>query len=213
MIPVIVGKDPRNDRLYAYVTFSPDAGAGAVYGYDGYQCCCTGETLGVVSKSDVEEEMVRFPWRIRKYEFMTDAHGVGKWRSAPGIAWEGVNEGSDCRLSLGACDGWFTQGQGRQGGEATRFNKAFFQRGDEKIEIKQPHMMHNVKTGDILLTRSGGGAGVGRPEERDPEAVRMDVRNEIVSMKMARDVYKVVLDPDTLQIDEKSTTALRGKKD
>jgi N-methylhydantoinase B/oxoprolinase/acetone carboxylase alpha subunit len=74
-------------------------------------------------------------------------------------------------------------------------------------------MMHNVKTGDILMTRSGGGAGVGRPEERDPEAVRMDVRNEIVSMKMARDVYKVVLDPDTLQIDEKSTRALRGKKD
>ena len=72
--------------------------------------------------------------------------------------------------------------------------------------------MHNVKTGDILMTRSGGGAGVGRPEERDPEAVRIDVRNELVSLERARDVYKVVLNPDTLQIDEKATRALRGNK-
>jgi N-methylhydantoinase B len=211
MIPVIVGNDPRNGRLYAYVTFCPDAGAGAIYGYDGYQCCCTGDTLGVVSKSDAEEEMVRFPWRIKRYEFMSDAHGAGKWRSAPGIAWEGVNEGSDCRLSLGACDGWFTQGQGRQGGEATRFNKAYIQRADEQIEIKQPHLMHNIKMGEILVTRSGGGAGVGRPEERDPEAVRMDIKNELVSINMARDIYKVVLNPDTLEIDYKATQEMRNK--
>ena len=211
VIPVVTGQDPRNGRLYAYVTFCPDAGAGAVCGYDGYQCCCTGETLGVVSKSDVEEEMVRFPWRIQRYEFMTDAHGAGKWRSAPGIAWEGINEGSDCRLSLGACDGWFTQGEGRQGGQATRFNKAYFQRGGQQIEIKEPHVMHNVKAGDILITRSGGGAGVGRPEERDSEAVRMDVRNELVSLERARDVYKVVIHPETLEIDEAATRALRGK--
>jgi hypothetical protein len=39
----------------------------------------------------------------------------------------------------------------------------------------------------------------------------MDVRNELVSLQRARDVYKVVIDPDTLQIDEKSTRALRGE--
>jgi len=210
VIPVITGMDPRNNKFYAYVTFCPDAGAGAVYGYDGYQCCCTGETLGVVSKSDVEEEMVRFPWRIKRYEFMTDAHGAGKWRSAPGIAWEGENEGSDCRLSLGACDGWFTRGEGRQGGETTRVNRAFFQREDERIEIKEPHVMHNVKSGDMLITRAGGGAGVGSPEERDPEAVRMDVKNELVSIKFAHGVYKVVLNPDTLEIDQNATQALRN---
>ena len=78
MIPVIAGKDPRDNRLYVYVTFCPDAGTGAVYGYDGYQCCFTGEMVGVVSKSDAEEEMVRFPCQVKRYEFMTDAHGVGK---------------------------------------------------------------------------------------------------------------------------------------
>ena len=71
--------------------------------------------------------------------------------------------------------------------------------------------MHTLKTGDKLITRAGGGAGVGNPEERDPEAVRMDVKNELVSINMARDVYKVVLNPDTLEIDYKATQDLRSK--
>ena len=70
--------------------------------------------------------------------------------------------------------------------------------------------MHDLKTGDRFVTLAAGGAGVGRPEERDPEAVRMDVRNELVSPGMARDVYKVVLNPDTLEVDHKATKELRG---
>ena len=58
---------------------------------------------------------------------------------------------------------------------------------------------------------TSGGAGVGVPEERDPEAVRMDVKNELVSLKAARDIYKVVLDPDTLEIDHDATQSLRTK--
>jgi hypothetical protein len=39
----------------------------------------------------------------------------------------------------------------------------------------------------------------------------MDVKNELVSVKAARDIYKVVLDPDNLEIDYKATQSLRGK--
>jgi N-methylhydantoinase B len=56
---------------------------------------------------------------------------------------------------------------------------------------------------------SGGGAGVGRPSERDPEEVLADVRNELVSVQMAKDVYKVVIDPAKMQVLEKETRALR----
>ena len=211
LIPIFVGLDPRTNQLYSYHSFCSDSGAGAVFGYDGYQCCCTGETLGVVSKADAEEEMVRFPWRVRRYEYMTDSHGAGKWRSAPGIIWEGVNEGATCRCTLGACDGWHTQSQGKQGGYATGFNRAYLLRGTEQIDITEPHIMFDVKTGDVFFTKAGGGAGIGPPEERDPEAVRMDVKNELVSIKMARDIYKVILNPDTLAIDYEATQALRSK--
>jgi N-methylhydantoinase B len=61
-----------------------------------------------------------------------------------------------------------------------------------------------------LVCLAGGGAGIGPPAERDPEMVREDVRNGLVSVAWAHDVYKVVLSSETLEIDEEATRALRG---
>jgi N-methylhydantoinase B len=69
-----------------------------------------------------------------------------------------------------------------------------------------------LKAGDIAGSKGGGGAGIGSPEERNPEAVRLDVENEIVSIKAAKDVYKVAIDPASLEIDYKKTKRLRNKK-
>ena len=209
---MMVGTDPRTNELYIYSTFSPVAGAGAVYGYDGYQCCCDMATLGVVSKTDSEEEMVRFPWRTRKYEFMIDSAGAGKWRGAPGIWWEAENLGGDSLTHGGAHGGWNVQATGQQGGYPTPLNRCYIQRGDKQIEIKNPHVIQHLKAGDVLVSQGGGGAGVGPPEERDPEAVRMDVKNELVSLKAARDIYKVILEPETLEIDYEATRNLREER-
>ena len=62
----------------------------------------------------------------------------------------------------------------------------------------------------MLVKHSAGGAGVGDPVGRDPEAVRDDVKNELVTLEAARDVYKVVLDPTTFEIDEDKTSELRA---
>ncbi|KUO74348.1 MAG: hypothetical protein APF81_10195 [Desulfosporosinus sp. BRH_c37] len=208
---MFIGPDLRTGQLYVDISFCPDAGAGATYGYDGYQCFACGASLGVVAKSDAEEEMVRFPWRVTRYEFMADSHGAGKWRGAPGVHWEAVNEAIDCTSNMGPCDGWHTQGQGQLGGYPSPLNKANIRRGDEQIEIKEPHISMQLKAGDIFVAKSGGGAGVGHPEERDPEAVRMDIKNGLVSIEMARNVYKVSVDPETLEIYESATQKMRGK--
>ncbi|MFC1846021.1 hydantoinase B/oxoprolinase family protein [Chloroflexota bacterium] len=207
---MMIGIDPRTNQLYAYISFCPAGAAGAVYGYDGYQCCCDMGTLGVVSKTDAEEEMVRFPWRVSRYEFRTDSNGAGKWRGSSGLWWEGINEGNDCTSICGPNDGFQTQWSGQQGGQATPVNKAYILRGEEKIDIIHPHIIQKLKAQDVFVGNSGGGAGVGKPEERDPEAVRMDVRNELVSIAAARDTYKVVLNPNTLEVDQQATIKLRN---
>lgn len=209
--PLLVGRDIQQDQIYVYTSFGSAGGAGAVSGYDGYQCACDMGTLGVVGKTDAEEEMARFPWDINKYEFMTDSHGAGKWRGAPGIIWEGVNEGSKCDFIGGPWSGFTTQALGQHGGEATPLNKAYILRGEQKIEITQPHMPLELQHDDHLLTMSGGGAGVGKPEERDPESVRSDVRNELVSPEMAKEVYKVIINPETFEIDREATSKLRSQ--
>jgi len=207
--PLVVGNDPKTGELYVYTSFGSAGGAGAVTGFDGYQCACDMGTLGVVGKTNAEEEMVRFPWDIIKYEFRMDAHGAGKWRGAPGIVWEGVNGGGDCFSNGGPWSGFCTEAPGAQGGGAPPLNKAYIVRGNENIEITHPHVPVDLKCGDRLVTLSGGGAGVGQPDERDPEAVRRDVKNELVSLEMARKVYKVSLDPVNLEINWPETQKLR----
>ncbi|MCF8095318.1 MAG: hydantoinase B/oxoprolinase family protein [Desulfobacteraceae bacterium] len=210
--PILVGRDEKSpDGVYVFSSFSSVAGAGAVHGYDGYQCACDMGTLGVVGKSDSEDEMARFPWDILRCEFQTDSHGAGQWRSSPGIIWEAVNEGGDATNMGGPMSGFTTQAPGHQGGAPTQFNKVYKISEGEKTRVENPRLPIHFKTGDHFIISSGGGAAVGRPEQRDPEAVLRDVKNDLVSVQMAKNVYKVVIDPDNLEINQKETEFLRKR--
>ncbi len=204
-----VGQQPDGSGMYVYTSFCPVAGGGAVAGYDGYQCMCDLGTLGVVGKSDVEEEMARFPWHVYQYEFSTDSHGAGRWRGAPGIDWEAANEGGDVNFLGGTWTGLSIPSEGQHGGLSTPLNEGWVLRGSERIDIVEPHRPLQLKGGDHLVIRSAGGAGVGDPAERDPEAVLADVQNGLVSADMARQVYKVAIDPEALGVDQAATELLR----
>ncbi len=206
----IFGQDYRNNQLYICVTFNTDGGPGAVYGYDAHQNGVHIATLGSVSKADVEEEEIRFPWRYQRYEYCTDSCGAGKWRGAPGIHWEIANEGGEAMMSTGNSQGETTKGPGALGGHPTPFNKCYVTRGKEQVTFKVGRI-YPIYPKDVITKISGGGAGVGNPEEREPEKVREDVVKEFVSLKAARDIYKVIIDPDTLEIDQAATKSLRTK--
>ena len=203
------GTNLRTGEKYVKTSFDYDGSAGAVYGFDGYAGATTIGTLGSVNRGNVEEEEIRVPWRITKYTFATDFSGAGKWRGGPGIHWEAVNEGSDAGMATGSSDGDVMLGPGALGGHPTPPCRTYIRRGEELIRIK-PHRMAQLQTGDVVVKHSSGGAGVGLPEERDPEKVCEDVLNELVSLEAARDVFKVVLDPVTLQVDQEKTGVLRG---
>lgn len=58
--------------------------------------------------------------------------------------------------------------------------------------------------GQYLRMVNPCGGGWGDPEERDPEAVRQDVLNDLISRERADSVYGVVL-TDELEVDEAAT--------
>ncbi|MBF8265278.1 MAG: Hydantoin utilization protein B [Dehalococcoidia bacterium] len=60
---------------------------------------------------------------------------------------------------------------------------------------------------DVLFQEWNGGGGYGDPIERDPESVKADIANGLVSLKYARQVYGVVVEPDTGEIDRGKTLA------
>jgi N-methylhydantoinase B len=56
-----------------------------------------------------------------------------------------------------------------------------------------------------------GGGGFYAPENRDPQSVADDVIDGLVSLQHARERYRVVIDPDTLEVDRAATDQLRGR--
>ena len=200
--------DPRTNERYVRTSFDYDGSSGAVWGYDGYQGKL-GPSLGAVTRGEIEEMEIRIPWRMLKYTMVADFSGAGRWRGGPGVHWEAVNEGSDGGIATGSSDGDEVLGAGAAGGHSMPPCRTYLRRDGTDIRLK-PHRMFDVKTGDILIKHSAGGGGVGDPAERDPEAVREDVKNELVSLETARDTYKVVIDPATFEIDEHQTKALRA---
>ena len=63
--------------------------------------------------------------------------------------------------------------------------------------------------GDVVISKSGGGGGVGHPVDREIEKVAWDALNEYITVETARNIYGVVLDPKTFEIDHKATEKLR----
>jgi N-methylhydantoinase B len=67
-------------------------------------------------------------------------------------------------------------------------------------------MLH---AGDAYWSEAGGGGGYGNPLERPAAQVQLDVAEGYVSVGAARDVYGIVLDAATLQLDQAATARRR----
>ncbi|MCL7388481.1 MAG: hydantoinase B/oxoprolinase family protein, partial [Thaumarchaeota archaeon] len=83
-----------------------------------------------------------------------------------------------------------------------------YKQGEEPKIVRKVAAV-KLRKGDMVSLRSGGGGGWGDPLERDPELVRMDVKNEYITIDIARNIYGVVLDPATLEIKWNETKKLR----
>ena len=67
-----------------------------------------------------------------------------------------------------------------------------------------------VEADHLIVTETPGGGGWGDPKLRDPQAVRRDVLEGLVSAERAREVYRVSINPGTMTIDESETRALQS---
>jgi N-methylhydantoinase B len=74
-------------------------------------------------------------------------------------------------------------------------------------------LVARLETGDAFRVRSGGGGGHGSPLARPIEDVAHDVRQGYVSVASAAELYGVVVDPVTLEVDRVETRRLRAARD
>lgn len=208
------GVDRAGKRFFT-AQFSSHGGSGAVWGHDGWPHLGMFSALGALRKGNVETIESRYPWRILKYDMRRDSAGDGRWRGGLGVHIEWLNDSDkEHAFTTGNADGILTDVYAIQGGRIPERNQQYLlkKKSGERIFLYTKRGPFFMEQADVLVQMSQGGAGVGDPAERDAEKVRWDVMNEYVSIEKARDVYKVVINPETFEIDWQATRELRGEK-
>ena len=211
--------DPRTGRprVYSIVPFQTCGSSGAVWGYDGWHGLTGPQNGGVTLRASLEPYEALGPWRFLKSEWWADSGGQGRFRGSVGTHFECLNEhnpasfkAGDSEIFTGNCNGEICPPRGILGGTDGQRTAIKILRKGKFIKF---HTMSQAKSmpGDVLISKSGGGGGVGHPIDREVEKVAWDTLNEYISVETARKIYGVVIDPETFEVDQKATVELRNK--
>jgi N-methylhydantoinase B len=205
------GNDPRKHDTYVDILFMGlKGGSGAMDGIDGYDHIGMIDASGGVLDQDYEMFEQMTPHLLDEHEYLVDSAGPGEHRGGLGVRTRYRVGGEGTQLVTFG-DGDVEPAFGLQGGGPGSLNR---------IELTYPDghtyrplskdLVRDVPAGTVYEQEAGGGGGYGPPHERPATLVRDEVRDGIVSLAQAREAYGVALDPQTLEILEAETRALRG---
>lgn len=202
------GINPKDGRLFIGGMGGPMGGGwGAKLTEDGMSATVC-QNDGDTHNGPCEQTEVKFPLMIRRHELRQDSGGAGKFRGGLGALKEVEPR---CPVSVGTqmervnCPPW-----GLEGGLSGMGNKVTMRVDGQPREFVNGKVFNQrLKPGDSFTLYAGGGGGFGRPEERDPQRVASDVKQGYVSLKAARELYKVACSEDGV-LDEAETRRMRA---
>jgi N-methylhydantoinase B len=159
---------------------------------------------------ETQEEL--YPIMYNEYAFAPDTEGAGKYRGSLGLIREYKILSDKATLQL-RVDRQRMGPWGLCGGKPGAPLEAIINPDRENRHINKINL--EMKYGEVLRWIAAGAGGWGDPLERDVHLVKNDVRNEKVSIRRAREVYGVVIDEKTMEVDLLKTQRLRKtmKKD
>ena len=193
------------------------------------------------SISDVEMTELMSPFLYLWRREGIDNAGPGRWRGGASIGWAVTPHNSPYVLlgftgsgvyvdPIQSLDGAYPPGLEGECMIVRGLNlKEAFQRGYIPQSIDELRKMAEKSGGrlevvshplptipmatdtDVAVSVVGGAKGIGDPLDREPDRVLADVINKIFSIGAAREVYGVVINPDTLDIDYKATNKTRAQ--
>ncbi|HKF08791.1 MAG TPA: hydantoinase B/oxoprolinase family protein [Xanthobacteraceae bacterium] len=204
---VFFGTHPQSNRRFVVQSIEGGGWGGRPFedGESGTVSVCQGD----VRNGSIEGIELKCPVLVESRVLRTDSGGAGKYRGGLGIDMRVRNlvEGkwNFELVKRNQCPPW-----GLWGGEAGEYGMYLLREPAER-EFSAARGVHRpVPVGSEVIVRTGGGGGWGDPLERDPNAVRADVRQEFVSTQAASDRYGVVLRED-LSIDHPATERARAE--
>ncbi|HTV95611.1 MAG TPA: hydantoinase B/oxoprolinase family protein [Steroidobacteraceae bacterium] len=185
--------------------------ASAVQGIDGWGSCPV--ALGNLLLSEAEDAESRFPIINISREMTMDSEGAGRWRGQPGSL--NVKKVLEPTTAMA----WMVSAahplRGLCGGEDASPYSSRFEVGTPREYAVELTAHAQLPAGAVIAYQHGGGAGFESPLLRDPQAVKEDVLDELVSIERAREKYGVVLTGSLerydIEVDRAATQALRGQ--
>ena len=206
------GTDPRKDDTYVDIMFMGlKGGSGAMADCDGYDHIGMIDASGGLLDQDYEMFEQQTPHLLLEHELLCDSAGAGRHRGGLGVRTRYRVGGEDTQLVTFG-DGDEEGAFGAMGGGEGTLNSIELHYPDgRRYKTTSKDMVSEVPAGTEYVQEAGGGGGWGDPREREERTVRREVQDEVISLEAAREVYGVVLDPETLEIDESATAELRGE--
>jgi N-methylhydantoinase B len=195
-----------DDRAFVFLEFL-HASWGGRPDKDGIDACSS--ISANFSNNPIEFLEGDHPLRIEEYAFVPDTGGPGQYRGGLALMRTYRFLEREGALQL-RTDRQKFQPWGLNGGKPGTPSSNLIVRGGvpEDPPSKAFRILHH---GDTLRHTMAGAGGYGNPLERDPAAVAEDVADEKVTVAGAAADYGVVLDPETLAVNESETAALRAR--
>jgi N-methylhydantoinase B len=207
-VPTMSGKRPDGSPYFMY-HWAGAIGGGAVDGRDGFNANGGLVAMGALLLPDLELYEQSYPVRFLRQQFRQDSAGAGTYRGGTGIDYAVVVE-TPATLALRGEGARSPSSWGAAGGSGgTKANLAVHFADGRSVEPAQYGVMP-VEPMTLAIEGAGGG-GWGDPLDRDPQRVLRDLRDEIISPDVARDIYGVVTDDTGRTIDDAASTALRAR--
>ena len=196
-----------SETLYNYVeTYA--GGQGGMDELDGMDAVQTHMTN--TRNAPVEVIEATYPLRVLRYGLVPDSEGAGRKRGGVGMCREILIESDDTTITV-STDRNKLKPWGAFGGKDACGSQCHIRHLDGKEE-ELPYTKYTapIARGDSFTIITPGGGGWGNPFEREPEKVRWDVLEGLVSIERAKEFYGVVIDPVTSEIDKAKTKTLRA---
>ncbi|MBT4083331.1 MAG: hydantoinase B/oxoprolinase family protein [Alphaproteobacteria bacterium] len=183
-------RDEEKDDTYVDIFFmGQKGGSGGMKGTDGYDHIGMIDASGGMVDQDYEMFEQQTPHLLKKHEYTTDSGGAGQWRGGLGV--ETIYTiGSEDTQFVTFGDGDFEPAFGLFGGHDSTLNsiKLTYPDGTELVPLNKS-LHKGVPKGTRYHQFAGGGGGWGKPEDRDRDVLKAEIRNGVISDEVARDVY------------------------
>ena len=201
------GFDPGRQRAYVMYLISGGGYGGSARG-SGLSNGCS--TIGISKTTPIEVVEQRYPVLFDEYSLHERSGGAGKARGGFGVNYSVTIRRGNARASFVMDHGRFGP-QGMLGGRDGGVNKVVVRRnGKDYVPL---HLSKDqdilVGPGDSVRVSTPGGGGYGDPLERDPELVAIDVRRGYYPVSDAAEMFGVVLDEETFEVDMAATKNAR----